>query len=106
MKGSYIEKIDWYFLPAWSSCYSWNSFIYVGKDAIATSKKKEMMKKLVKSGAVVPKVMDDVFRVGYQLYVNNCYISEKLFYYLWENQTAACSLVMVYWLKVKSTIAC
>lgn len=55
-----------------------------------------MMKKLVKNGAVVPKVIDDVFGVGYQLYVNNCYISEKLFYYLWENETAACSLVMVY----------
>ena len=34
--------------------------------------------------------MSDLFRKGYKLFVDNWYISEKLFRYLEENDTAAC----------------
>ena len=34
--------------------------------------------------------MSDLFRKGYKLFVDNWYISEKLFRYLEKNVTAAC----------------
>ena len=43
-----------------------------------------------KSGAVVPKLMSDLFGKDYKLFVDNWYTNEKLFRYLEENGTAAC----------------
>ena len=42
------------------SGYPWNSFVYVGKDAVETNEHKELAKNLDKSGAVAPKLMSDL----------------------------------------------
>ena len=38
----------------------WNSFVYVGKDAVETNEHKELAKNLDNSGAVAPKLMSDL----------------------------------------------
>ena len=43
-----------------------------------------------KSGAVVPRLMNGLFGVGYKLYLDNWYTSQILISYLEENGTAAC----------------
>ena len=70
------------------SGYLWNSFVYIGKDPSADNN--ELEKELGKSGAVVPKLMQDLYGKGYHLYFNNWYTSEKLFDHLERNETAAC----------------
>ena len=57
------------------SGYLWNSIFYVGKDAIETNEHKELAKNLGKSGAVVPKLMSDLFDKGYHSYIDNWYTS-------------------------------
>ena len=53
--------------------------------------------------------MGDLFGLGYQLYVDYWYTSQRLFHYLHENEAVACDISMRYCLKVskllKSTIA-
>ena len=70
------------------SGYLWNSFVYIGKDPSADNN--ELEKELGKSGAVVPKLMQDLYGKGYHLYFNNWYTSEKLSDHLERNETAAC----------------
>ena len=67
------------------SGYLWNYFAYLGKEAIMSNEEQEYIKKLRKSGAVVPKLIRDLYRKGYHLYVDNWYTSEKLFRHLEEN---------------------
>ena len=43
------------------SGYFWNSFVYLGKEAITSNEEQEYIKKLGKSGAVVPKLMADLW---------------------------------------------
>ena len=73
--------------------YFWSSFVYLGKVAIMSNA--EYIKKLGKSGAVVPKLLADLYGKGYHLYINNLYTSEKLVYHLEENRTTAWALQWV-----------
>ena len=72
------------------SGYLWNSYIYLGKNENLTEEEKLWDSHLGKSGAVVPRLMNGLFGVGYKLYLDNWYTSHKLFSYLEENGTAAC----------------
>ena len=63
--------------------------MYLGKGAIMSNKEQKYIKKLGKSGAVVPKMMADLYGKGYHLYVDNWYTSEQFFRHLEENGTAA-----------------
>ena len=86
----------------------WNSLVYVGKDTLETKrqrdKEKEMVKKLVKSSAVVYKLMGDLFGMGYQLYVNNWCTSQRLCHYLYENETVEYSTAIDYCLNVPKSL--
>ena len=74
------------------SVYLWNSFVYVGKNANETLEEQAFVKELGKSGAVVPKLMSDLYGNGYHLYVDNWYTSERLFKHLSENGTVVAVL--------------
>jgi len=84
--------------------YLWNSFIYVGKDALETPDEQAFVKQLGKSGAVVPKLMNDLYGYGYHLYVDNWYTSESLFTHLAENGTVACGTAKGSRLKVPQSL--
>ena len=58
------------------SCYLWNSFAYVEKNANETPEEQAFVKELGRSGAVVPKLMSDLYSNGYNLSVENWYTSE------------------------------
>ena len=60
--------------------YFWSSFVYLGKVAILSNT--EYIKKLGKSGAVVPKLLADLYGKGYHLYIDNLCTSEKLVHIL------------------------
>ena len=70
--------------------YLWNSFVYLGKEPDAAATDVEMVRRLGKSGAVIPWLMEGFLEKGFKLYVDNWYTSEELFSYLHENETAAC----------------
>ena len=73
-----------------TSGYLWNSYVYLGKEPRAIGDDQELIRRLGKSGAVIPRLMDGLIGKGYKLFVDNWYTSEALFTYLHENQTAAC----------------
>ena len=78
-----------YFSLCETSGYLWNSYVYLSKvndspgDAAYTEE-------LGKSGAVVPKLMSELYNKGYHVYMDNWYTSLKLFQHLESNGTAAC----------------
>ena len=74
--------------------------MYLGKNEMATAEEKGLEKQLGKSGAVVPKLMSDLFGFGYKLYVDNWYTSEKLFRYLEESGSGACGTARANRLKI------
>ena len=84
--------------------YLWNSFVYLGKEANVSPEEAAFQKELGKSGAVLPKLMSDLYGKGHHLYVNNWYTSEKLFRHLEQNGTAACGTAMGYHLKVPKSL--
>ena len=86
------------------SGYLWNSFVYVRKNANETFEEQAFVKELGKSGAVVPKLMNDLYGNGYHLYVHNWYTSERLFKYLSENGTVACGTAIGNRLKVPQSL--
>ena len=65
------------------SGYLWNSFVYLGKEAIMPNEEQEYIKKLGKSGAVVPKLMADLYGNSITCMlttgtpVKNCFITLK-----------------------------
>ena len=75
------------------SGYLWNSFVYVGKDKVEMNEHKELAKNLGKSGAVVPKLMSDLFDKGYHLYIDNWYTS-VITKFLRDQDTVACGTAM------------
>ena len=87
-----------------TSGYLWNSFVYLGKEANVSPEEAALQKELGKSGAVVPKLMSDLYGKGHHLYVDNWYTSEKLFRHLEQNGTAACGTAMGYRLKVPKSL--
>ena len=86
------------------SGYLWNSFVYVRKNANKTLEEQAFVKELGKSGAVVPKLMSDLYGNGYHLYVDNWYTSERLFKHLSENGTVACGTAIGNRLKVPQSL--
>ena len=73
-----------------SSGYLWNSYVYLGKEPDGRDADQQLVNRLGKSGAVVPRLMEMLLGQGYHVYVDNWYTSEELFLYLYENETAAC----------------
>ena len=80
------------------------SFAYLGKESIMSKEEQEYIKKLRKSGAVVPKLIRDLYGKGYHLYIDNWYTSEKLFRHLEENGTAACDTAVGHRLTVPKSM--
>ena len=68
----------------------WNSYVYLGKEPDGRDADQQLVNRLGKSGAVVPRLMETLLDNGYHVYVDNWYTSEELFRYLHENGTAAC----------------
>ena len=73
-----------------TSGYLWNSFVYLGKEPNRNGDDPDPVRRLGKSGAVIPRLMGTLLNKGYRLYVDNWYTSQVLFNYLHENNTAAC----------------
>ena len=82
------------------SGYLWNSFVYLGKETNISQEKQAIVRELVKSGAVVPKLMSELYGKGHHLYLDNWYTSEKLFAHLEQNGTVTCGTAMGNRLKV------
>ena len=73
-----------------TSVYLGNSFVYLGKEPNWNGDDPDLVQRLGKSGAVIPKLMGTLLHKGYRLYEDNWYTSQVLFNYLHENNTAAC----------------
>ena len=86
------------------SGYLWNSFVYLGKEANTSPEEAALQKELGKSGAVVPKLMSELYGKGHHLYVDNWYTSERLFRHLEQNGTVACGTAMGYRLRVPNSL--
>ena len=68
--------------------YIWNSFrLFREKMLTRTLEEQAFVKELGKRGAILPKLMSDLYGNGYHLYVDNWYTSERLFKHLSENGT-------------------
>ena len=76
-----------------NSGYLWNSLVYLGKEPNKNDDDPQLVRRLGKSGAVIPRLMETLLNKGYRLYVDNWYTSQELFTYLHENGTAACGTV-------------
>ena len=78
-----------YFSLCERSGYVWNLYVYLGKvnDSLGDSAYTE---KHGKSGAVVPKLMSELYNKSYHVYMDNWYTSLKLFQHLESNGTPAC----------------
>ena len=61
--------------------YLWNSYVYLGKVPNVVATDMEMVRRLGKGGAVIPRLMEELLGKGYKLYVDNWYTSEKLFFF-------------------------
>ena len=72
----------------------WNRFVYGGKGALERNEHKELAKNLGKSGAVVTKLMIDLFDKGCHLYIDNWYTSGKLLNFLRDQDTVFCGTAM------------
>ena len=70
----------------------WNTYVYVGRDT--RDEDSNLIKQLGKSGAVIPKLMSDLFGKGYHLYVDNWCTNENLSQYLLDNKTLMCGTAM------------
>ena len=70
--------------------YLWNSYVYLRKEPDAQAANQQLVNRLVLSGAVNPRLMENLLDKGYHVYVYNWYTSEALFTYLSEHDTAAC----------------
>ena len=74
--------------------------MYLSKYEVDTADDTILEQQLGKSGTVITKLKIDLSGVGYKLYINNWYTSEKLFWYLEENKTGACDITKPSQLKV------
>ena len=73
-----------------TSGYLWNSYVYLGNEPEQHAGDRQLVNRLGVSGAVIPRLMEDLLGKGYHVYVDNWYTSEVLFTFLYENNTAAC----------------
>ena len=60
-------------------------FCYLRKQNNVPADEANLMKQLGISGAVIPKLMSELYNKVYHVYMDNWYISEKLFLHLEEN---------------------
>lgn len=67
-----------------------NYFVYLSKEPNRNDDDPQLVPRLGKSGAVIPRLMETLLNKGYRLYVDNWYTSQELFPYLHENATAKC----------------
>ena len=80
-----------------TSGYLWNSYVYL--DRVNNSPGyAAYMEELGKSGAVVPKLMSELYYKGYHVYMDNWYTSLKLFQHLESHGTAACVTAWKDWI--------
>ena len=86
------------------SGYLWKSFVYLGKEVIMSNEEQGYIKKLGKGGAVIPKLIADLYEKGYHLYLDNWFTKENLFRHLEENGTAACGTAMGHRLTVPKSM--
>lgn len=73
-----------------NSGYLWNSFVYLGKEPNRNDDDPQLVWRLGKNGAIIPRLMETLLNKSYMLYVDKWYTSQELFTYLHENATAAC----------------
>ena len=74
------------------SGYLRNTYVYIGRDT--RHEDSNLIKQLGKSGAVIPKLMSDLFGKGYHLHVGNWYTSVNLARNLLDNKTLMCGAAM------------
>lgn len=84
--------------------YLWNSYVYLGKEPDAAAADQQLICRLGKIGAVIPRLMEGLLGKGYKLFVDNWYTSEELFSYLYENNTAACGTARKNRLKLPASL--
>lgn len=84
--------------------YLWNSYVYLGKEPDAAAGDQQLIHRLGKSGAVIPRQMEGPLGKGYKLFVDNWYTSEELFSYLYDNDTAACGTARKNRLKLPASL--
>ena len=75
-----------------TSGYLWNSYIYLAKEPEQHAGDRQLANRLGVSGAVIPRLMEDLLGKGYHVYVDNWYTSEVVFTFLYQNNTAACGM--------------
>ena len=63
----------------------WNSYVYLGKEPNRHATDRQLGNRLGSSGAVIPRLMENLLDKGYHVYVD----SKALFTYLSEHDTAA-----------------
>jgi len=73
-----------------NSGYLWNSYVYLSKEPDRYAADRQLVNRLGFSGAVIPRLMQNLLGKGYHVYADNWYTSEALFTYLSEHETAAC----------------
>ena len=86
-----------------NSGYLWNSYVYLGKEPDRHATDRQLVNRLGSSGAVIPRLMENLLDKGYHVYVDNWYTSEALFTYLSEHDTAACGTARKNRLKLPAT---
>ena len=86
-----------------NSGYLWNSYVYLGKEPDRHATDRQLVNRLGLSGAVIPRLMENLLDKGYHVYVDNWYTSEALFTYLSEHDTAACGTARKNRLKLPAT---
>lgn len=73
-----------------NSGYLWNSYVYLDKEPDGRAADRLLVNRLGMSGAVIPRLMENLLEKGYHVYADNWYTSETLFAYLSEHDKAAC----------------
>ena len=63
-----------------NSGYLWNSYVYLGKEPDRHATDRQLVNRLGSSGAVIPRLMENLLDKGYHVYVDNWYTSEALFF--------------------------
>ena len=61
-----------------TSGYLWNSYVYLGKEPEQHAGDRQLVNRLGVSGAVIPRLMEDLLGKGYHVYVDNWYTSKIL----------------------------
>ena len=91
----------------WSLCDNsgclWNSNVYLGKAPDRHAADRQLVNRSGSSGAVVPRLMENLLDKGYHVDVDNRYTSEALFTYLSEHDTAACGIARKKQLELPAT---